>query len=222
MGITACGLPRHRATAAVVAAALRRTAATGAMAGVGLATLVATAVQSSDTPTPEDGARLEQKIISIVRHADTRAPEARLTPFLEPEINAFLMFQGASQLPTGITDPVLRIGEADLVSGEAVVDLDVVRQQRDGGWLDPLQYLSGRISVAASATVRSGNGIAQVSIQSVTVGGVPVPIQVLRELVRHYTRSVDDPDGTQLDEPIPLPYRITELRLSPGLAVIVQ
>ena len=222
MGIKAVGRPCRRETAAVLAGVLRRTAATGTMAGIGLATLVATAVQSSDTLTPKDGARLEKKISAIVRHSDTGAPEARLTPLLESEINAFLMFQGASQLPTGITDPVLRIGEAGLVSGEAVVDLDVVRQQREGGWLDPLQYLSGRISVAASATVLSGEGMARVNIRSVTVSGVPVPVQVLLELVRHYTRSVDDPDGTRLDEPIRLPYRISELRLSLGRAVIVQ
>jgi len=222
MVIKAVGRTCRRETAAVLAGVLRCTAATGTMAGIGLATLVATAVQSSDTLTPKDGARLGQKISAIVRHSGTGASEARLTPLLESEINAFLMFQGASQLPTGITHPVLRIGEEGLVSGEAVVDLDVVRQQREGGWLDPLQYLSGRISVAASATVRSGEGMARVNIRSVTVSGVPVPVQVLRELVRHYTRSVDEPDGTRLDEPIPLPYRISELRLSLGRAVIVQ
>ena len=61
-----------------------------------------------------------------------------------------------------------------------------------------------------------------VNIQSVNVAGIPVPVQVLHQLVRHFTRTVDHPDGTRLDEPIPLPYRITELRLSPGQAVIVQ
>ena len=222
MGIRGIGLPSGRAAAAVLAVVLRRTAATWVVAGVGVATLVAGAMQSSDALTRDDGARLERKLISILRHADTEALETRLTPLLEPEINAFLMFQGASQLPAGITDPAVRIGEADLVSAAAVVDLNVIRRRRARGWLDPLQYLSGRISIVASGTVRSGNGMAQVDIQSVTVGGVAVPVQVLHELVRLYTRTADHPDGTPLDEPLPLPYRIIGLRLSPGQAVIVQ
>ncbi len=115
-----------------------------------------------------------------------------------------------------------RIGDGGLVSAVAIVDLDVIRQQRSRGWLDPLQYLAGRLRVTASGTIRSGGGVAQIDIQAVTVAGIPVPVQVLHELVRHFTRTVDHPDGTRLDEPIPLPYRITELQLSPGQAVIVQ
>ena len=141
---------------------------------------------------------------------------------LEPEINAFLKFQGASQLPIGLASPTVRIGDAGLVSAEAIVDLDMIRQQRARGWLDPLQYLAGRLTITAAGTVRSGGGVVQVDIQSVSVAGIPVPVQVLQELVRHFTRTVDNPNGTRLDEPIPLPYRITELQLSPGQAVIVQ
>ena len=40
--------------------------------------------------------------------------------------------------------------------------------------------------------------------------------------MRYFTRTPDQPAGTRLDTPIPLPYGITELRLSPGLAVVVQ
>ena len=210
------GVSRSRATVAALAAAA------GAIAVISLTTRAPTMTQPSDTPTPAQGARFEQKVDAIVRQAETGAPDGSLTPLLEREINAFLMFQGASRLPAGITDPVVRIGAADTVSVEAVVDLDAIKRERDGGWLDPLQYLSGRIPVVASAVVRSANGAARIVVQSVTVGGVPVPVQVLHELVRHYTRTPESPDGTRLDAPLPLPYRITELRLSPGRAVIVQ
>ena len=201
---------------------VRRIAAAGAVVGFGLGTLTAGTMQPSDTLITEDGARLEEKLASILVHADTEAPDARLTPLLEPEINAFLKFQGAAQLPTGITEPRVRIGEGELVSAEAIVDLDVIRRQRVRGWLDPLQYLAGRLRVTATGTVRSGEGVAQVDIQSVTVAGIPVPVRVLHELVRYYTKTADHPAGTGLDQPFPLPYRITELRLSVGQAVIVQ
>lgn len=193
-----------------------------AVVAFGLVTIAASETQPADTLTAEDGARFEQKLDSIFRHANTVSPDARLTSLLEPEINAFLKFQGASQLPTGVTEPTVRIGDGGLVSAVAIVDLDVIRQQRSRGWLDPLQYLAGRLRVTASGTIRSGGGVAHIEIQSVTVAGIPVPVQVLYELVRYFTRTVDHPDGTRLDEPIPLPYRITELQLSPGQAVIVQ
>ncbi len=220
MGIRGIGLPSRGATAAVLV--LRRTAAAGVVAGITLAAPGTGEIQPSNALTPEDGARLEQKLSTILGHADTESPEARFTLLLEPEINAFLRFQGASQLPTGITTPTIQIGDAELVSAEAIIDLDLIRQQRTRGWLDPLQYLAGRLRVTASGTVRSGGGVAQLDIQSVTVADISVPVQVLYELVRYFTRTLDHPDGTRLDAPIPLPYRITELQLSPGQAVIVQ
>jgi hypothetical protein len=192
------------------------------MAWLALAALGASELQPSDAFTTDDGARAEQKFITIIGHADTDSPEARPTPLAEREINAFLMFQGASQLPTGITAPAVRLGDASLVSAEAVVDLDAIRQQRVRSLLDPLRYLTGRLRVIASGTVRSGGGMARVKIHSVSVAGVPVPVQVLSEMVRYFTRTADQPDGTRIDAPIPLPYRITELQLSAGLAVIVQ
>ena len=220
MRVRVIGPPSGGVTAAVLV--LRRTAAAGVVAGSALAALGAAEMQPSDPLTLEDGARLEHKLNSILGHANTESSEARVTPLLEPEINAFLRFQGASQLPAGLTTPTVRIGAAALVSAEAIVDLDVIRQQQARGWLDPLRYLAGRLRITASGTVRSGGGVARIDIQSVTVAGIPVPVLVLQELVRHFTRTLDHPDGTRLDEPIPLPYRITELQLSPGQALIVQ
>lgn len=207
--------------ASATAVVLRRVAATGALVGVGLAALAAE-IQPPDTSTLQAGARLEQKLVVILENADTESVEPRVTPLLVPEINAFLRFQGASQLPEGITEPTIRIGEGEMVSLDAIVDLDVIRQQRERSWLDPLRYLAGRLPVAATGRIRSGNGAAQVEVQSVEVAGVPVPASVLQELVRYFTRTGANPDGTRLDQSIPLPYGITELRLSPDQAVVVQ
>ena len=200
----------------------RRLAVVGAAGGIGLATLVANGMQAADSLTSDDGAKLEEKLVSILRHADTAEPEEQITSLLEGEINAYLRFQGAARLPIGLTEPKLQIGEGGIVSAEAVVDLNLIREQRARDWLDPLQYLAGRLPVTASGRVRSGDGLAEVDIESVTLAGVPVPVQVLQELVGYYTRTPDHPNGTRLDEPISLPYRIAELRLSPGRAIIVQ
>lgn len=180
---------------------------------------------AAQSPPPLDvalGAQLEAKIGAILRHAEAPSREARLTTLLEPEINAYLQFQGSPLLPDGLTDPTIHIENSRQVVVDAIIDLDTIREQRQRSWLDPLLYLGGRMPVVARGTVTSANGAAQVSIEQITISGVPMPVQVLQELVGYYTRTPDQPEGTRLDQPIPLPYGISELRLAAGEVVIVQ
>lgn len=184
-----------------------------------------TPVPMAQSPAPADaalGAALEQKMAVILQHSQTASPDVRLTTLLEPEINAYLQVQGAPLLPEGLTDPTIRITDAQGVEVAAVIDLDTIREQRQRSWLDPLQYLGGRMPVTARGTVTSGEGAALVTIEGITISGVAMPVQVLQELVGYYTRTPDQPEGTRLDQPIPLPYGISELRLALGEAVIVQ
>ena len=182
----------------------------------------AAAAQSPDTPASALGAQLQQKIDDILRHAGDTSPAAHRTTLLEPEINAYLQFQGAALLPEGLTDPTISIGDARAVTVKAVIDLDAIRDQRARNWLDPLQYLGGQMPITARGTVSLANGAAQIAVEQITISGVLMPVAVLQELVGYYTRTPDQPQGTRLDQPIPLPYRISELRLAPGEAVVVQ
>ena len=178
-------------------------------------------VQAAGAAAEASGARLEQRLFEILQNADEPSSEVRLTPLPEPDVNAYLAHQAVPHLPVGIRAPSVRIGENSL-SAEAVIDLDAIRESRERAGFDPIQFLGGQLPVTASGRVRSGGGVARVDVEAVTVGGIPVPVNVLQELVRYFTRTPDRPGGTRLDAPIPLPYGITELRLSPGLAVIVQ
>ena len=179
------------------------------------------AAQAARAGSEESGARMERKIAGILRHARKSAPEVRLTPLPESEVNAWLAHQGAPRLPPGIRDPIVRIGDGRLTA-EAVVDLDALRGSRDRPGFDPVRYLGGRLAVTAGGRVRTGGGMARVELESVTIAGVPAPVQVLQEVVRFFTRTAGDPAGMNLADPIALPYGIEELRLSPGLAVVVQ
>ena len=89
-----------------------------------------------------------------------------------------------------------------------------------GGWIDRLGavWVEGQV---AQLNRRPGMATVFLTLRD-TVADISVPVQVLYELVRYFTRTLDHPDGTRLDASIPLPYRITELQLSPGQAVIVQ
>ena len=179
------------------------------------------AIQVVDAVSRESGARLELRLLEILQNAAEPSSEVRLTPLPEPDVNAYLAHQAVPHLPVGIRAPSIRIGEGRL-SAEAVMDLDAIRESRERAGFDPIRFLGGQLPVTASGRVRSGGGAARVDVETVTVGGIPVPVDVLQELVRYFTRTPDNPAGTRLDAPIPLPYGITELRLSPGLAVIVQ
>ena len=167
------------------------------------------------------GARFDEKIARIMGHVGS-GDRPQLTRLLESEINAFLRFQGAPSLPTGIADPRVHIGSDQRVTAEAVLDLGLIREQGGGGWLNLVHYLTGRIPVSATGTVSSGNGIVKLDVEVVTFAGVEVPALVLQELVRHYTRSSSDPSGVRLDEGLTLPFDIRELRLSAREAIVVQ
>ena len=168
------------------------------------------------------GSRLASKLAAIVQNGLTEADEPRLTTLTEQEINAYLQFQGRGEMPAGVTDSHIAIEGNGRVAGRAEVDLDQVREQSTGGWLDPLSYLSGSLLILASGVLYTGDGVGRVEIDTVTVAGVSVPKWVLHEVVRHYSRTAEDPDGVNLDDSFELPSRIREIQVGQGEAVIVQ
>jgi hypothetical protein len=44
----------------------------------------------------------------------------------------------------------------------------------------------------------------------------------VQELLSFYSRSAEDPDGINMDDPFQLPARITEIKVATGTATIVQ
>ena len=187
---------------------------------VGIATIVEVQLQQGSV---EDwAARLEKQLIAIAKHDSDTSSGPRFTRLPEDQINAFLKLQGADHLPKGISDARVQIGRDDSLTVEAVLDLDSIRDSRPRHWLDPIRYLGGRLTVIAIGRARSSAGVANLEIESVTVGGIPMPIPVLEEIVRHFTRGHQYLQERGSNGPIDLPYRIREIRLSPGLAVVVQ
>ena len=55
-----------------------------------------------------------------------------------------------------------------------------------------------------------------------SVGGIPVPVTVLREVVSYYTKTDVDPEGFDLTEPFDLPYGVTDVTIESARAVVVQ
>jgi len=175
--------------------------------------------------TKQDADRFQSKLAKIVQlgnAAAIRAAAPQSTPVSDVEVNSYLRFHAADQIPVGIVEPTLNALGDGRVSGRAVVDLDAVRKQKQRGWLDPMSYLTGRLPVTAAGRLTTKDGIGQFQLDSAEISGVTVPKAVLQELLTHYSRTPENPAGIDMDAPFELPSRIREIRVGTGTSTIVQ
>jgi hypothetical protein len=176
------------------------------------------------TRSRADADQMLRKIVAVNDHGERARPPARRTAFTEREVNSYLAIHAKGDIPAGVIDPVVTIGENGRVSGRAIVDLDQVRQtaRASGGTIGMLALLSGRVPIEAHGLLRSANGVAQFQLESAFVSGVPVPKPLLQEVVSYYSRSPELPAGIDLEAPFELPARIREIRTQKGQAVVIQ
>ena len=195
-----------------------------ALCGVCGLTLDAAMQRQTPSPTQEEAlaASFAVKLAGVVGHsAGEGVPESsRETRVTEAEVNAYL--RSNAPLPAGISEPHVTFAGEGRAAGRAVVDLDQVRELRQGGWFNPLSYLTGQLSVTATGVLRASDGVARVTIERAEVGGIPLPARLLRELIASYTKSDETPDGVDVDGEHPLPYGIREIQVHPGEVRIVQ
>ena len=186
--------------------------------------LAAATLSAGVAPSRRDADLLKRKVATIQERASGKAAAKPLrTMVTEDELNAYLVFEAGSTLPTGVVDPAVAILGTGRVSGRAIVDLDAVNKTRKSdSMFDPLSYLTGKLPITAAGTIVTSRGVGQFQLESAAVAGVPVPKMVLQEIVSFYSRSPDNPAGFGLDDPFELPARIQEIQVLRGQAIIVQ
>ncbi|MFP5379508.1 MAG: hypothetical protein ACLGHP_07120 [Vicinamibacteria bacterium] len=191
--------------------------------GVAAAVLCAAAMAAGVGATAQSPMeRFLGKVAAILAHAEAEPPTPRRTTITESEVNSYLALGAAEHLPPSVTRPTLALMGEGRVSASAIVDLDVVRGQGTGGWLDPTAYLRGRVPVSAVGVVDARGGEARLTLERTEINGVAVPPFLLQEIVSFYTSSAESPYGVRLDQPFPLPARITAIEFGRGQAVVVQ
>jgi hypothetical protein len=173
----------------------------------------------------QDSDRFEAKLTRIVavgnqKQARPTAPVS--TPITDAELNAYFEYGAKAQIPSGIVEPRLNALGDGRVSGQATVDLDAVRKQKQRGWLDPMSYLTGSLPLTASGLLITKDGVGRFQLESAQVSGVSVPKSLLQELLAYYSRSPERPNGISMDDPFELPARIREIQVQQGQAMIVQ
>ena len=189
------------------------------------ALIVAAPLVAQGRLSKEEADRFQSKLTRIVAFGNAPAVKAakpQSTPVTDAEVNSYLKYNAGSQVPTGIVDPVLSALGEGRVSGRAVVDLDAVRTQKKRGWLDPLGYMSGRLPITARGTLTTKDGVGRFMLESAEVSGVTIPKTVLQELLSYYSRTKENPDGINMDNPFELPSRIREIRVGKATSTIVQ
>lgn len=192
----------------------------GATLGVALAVTI---VVADVTLSEQDAESCVRKLRAISQNSLIESREPRVTSLNEAEVNSYLKYRAGRQIPSGVVDPYISIEGVGRLSGRATVDLDTVREEHEStGWFDPVNLLTGRLPVAVTAALSTTNGTGRLTVESVTVSGVPVPPALLQEMVSHYTRSPERPEGFRLDETFELPMQIRSITVEATEAIVVQ
>ena len=126
--------------------------------------------QGADVPrlTKELGDRFQTKLGRIVQVGQTPRGKGRAAQTIQvtdAELNSYLRYQAADQVPAGIVEPVINALGEGKVSGRAIVDLDAVRTQKQRGWLDPAGYLTGRLPLTVRGRLVTENGVGRFQLE---------------------------------------------------------
>jgi hypothetical protein len=169
-----------------------------------------------------DADQMLQKIAVIATNGFSERPAPRNTTVTEREVNSFLAIHARKDLPAGVLDPAIKISPAGRLTGTATVDLDAVRKARSDSGFSAVSLLTGRLPIQAAGVLRTSNGVGKFELQEAWVSSIPIPKAVLQEIVAHYSRTPDSPEGIDLDAPFELPAGIREIRTGQGQAIVVQ
>jgi hypothetical protein len=191
-----------------------------------LAALAATALgAAAQDLTQADAASLERKIQAIAKRGLTppKTPTPLRTSMTDREVNAYFKFN-MDQFPTGVVNPRLTFSDAGRLAAQATVDLEAIRKSRPRSALDPMNVaaLAGSVDLVVSGTLKSKAGMGTLIIESASLGGIPIPVAVLQEVVAFYTKSPDLPQGFDITKPFPLPVGIREVQTQRGALTVVQ
>jgi hypothetical protein len=201
----------------------RRAFRRSAVVVAALGCVLSTSTHAQVRPSKRDAQAMKDKVTAIVAHGEGAATQQRRTTVTENEVNSYLTYEAADELPAGVVQPSVTALGAGRLSGRAVVDLDAVRKAGNSTSLFDLRsYLTGHVPVTATGVLVATNGRGRFQLESASVGVLPIPKLLLQEIVAYYTKSPDRPDGISLDDEFELPARIREIQVGRGQAVIVQ
>lgn len=167
--------------------------------------------------SPENSHSAQQKLERI---AEGKLPAGSSVVLTEDEINSYLHYDFAPQIPAGVTQPRIRL-ELDRVMGTATVDFLKWQVQKGASPGFLLRWLlSGERPVEVVCRYKSANGSGQVDVESVKISGVPISASAITFLIENLVQP-RYPEAV-VGRPVPLGYGLKQVRIEHARAVIVK
>ncbi len=137
----------------------------------------------------------------------------------ERQLNSFVNLTLGEKIPPEMSGLVLSLTR-DRLGARAMVDLEQLRSKiPESGAGALLSMLSGVVPVELAGRIKSAEGLLQVQLEEVLVGGVSLPPALLAQIVSLATKSEENPNGLDIAAPVALPYTARQIRVEPGRAL---
>jgi hypothetical protein len=167
--------------------------------------------------------RAQEKIDRIIENGGKSPVPPQTTVFTEDEVNQLLRTRMKEFIPTGLSDPHVRLMGNHTLIARLVVDLDEYKRRREGrGGLGPLAFLTGRVPVTARGTLQTHEGQGRLRLDASDVNGIPLPPALVREMITALSRSRRNPEGYDIEKPFALPDNIRNVTIGHQEAVVTQ
>lgn len=196
------------------------------ISGVFLTILLMVATLGAATVSRQQADSFAKKVAIINQRAEGKplpATTPKRTPVSEEELNSWFAYRAGELIPKGITRPEVTIVGRGKLLGVATLDLESYgRSKQSSGGTGMWSLLGGRLPISITGTLTTKAGKGTFDLESASLGGVPLPKNLLQELVTYYSRSEDHPNGVRLDDPFNLPAKIQQIEVGQGQAIVVQ
>lgn len=188
-----------------------------------LAVIVGLAAVEAATMSRQQADVFARKVVEIHGHGLQAKRRAKRTPISETELNSWFTYRAAPVMPTGLTQPQITIIGNGRLQAAATIDLDAIGKDKvAGGSIGVWNLLGGKLPLLITGVLHTKEGQGRFELQAAEISGVNVPKPLLQQLLSHYTKSPDKPQGYRLEDPFALPANIRQIDVTQGQAVVVQ
>ncbi len=155
----------------------------------------------------------------LERLESQKLPSGTTVILTEDEINSYLRYDYAADLPQGVTQPHFRL-QPDRVTGTAVVDFLKWQASRGASPGFLLRWLlKGQRQVEVTARYTSRDGYGQVDIESVEIGGIPISGDAVHFLIENVVQPRYP--AAIVGRPQPLGYNLRQVKIESARVVII-
>ena len=169
-----------------------------------------------------DADSLSRKLAAIEenhKNPPATAGRRQTVQVTQGEINSYLNLAYASELPKGVSEVEIRLGN-ERIEAKGSVDVEQVKGKVVTPAWSPLSLLGGQVPIELGGKLVNEDGFGTIELDTAYVASIRVPISVVEQMVASSTRSEKHPDGFDIHAPFRLPYSVNRVKIEPGKATL--